>query len=141
IDPTARPQYDLTQIDFDVLIEVFNTGRKNTAAARLRSSLEQRLARMIRENPSRIRFAEKLQEVIDRYNQGSKNIEEFFEELKELAASLTDEEQRAVKEELTEEELAVFDLLTKPDPALTKTQEAQVKQVVQIGRASCRGSV
>lgn len=131
IDPMARPQYDLTQIDFDVLIEVFNAGRKNTAAARLQSSLEQRLARMIRENPSRIGFAEKLQEVIDRYNQGSKNIEEFFEELKKLAASLTEEEQRAVKEELTEEELAVFDLLTKPDPVLTKTQEAQVKKVVR----------
>jgi len=86
---------------------------------------------MIRENPSRIHYADKLQELIDRYNQGSKNIEEFFEELKKLAASLTEEEQRAVREELTEEELAVFDLLTKPDPTLTKTQEAQVKKIVK----------
>jgi type I restriction enzyme R subunit len=131
IDPMARPQYDLTQIDFDALIEVFNAGRKNTAAARLQSSLEQRLARMIRENPSRNEYAEKLQEVIDRYNQGSKNIEEFFEELRTLAAALTEEEQRAVREELTEEELAVFDLLTKPDPTLTKTEEAKVKAVAR----------
>ncbi len=86
---------------------------------------------MIRENPSRIGFAEKLQEVIDRYNQGSQNIEELFEELKALAASLSEEEQRAVREELSEEELAVFDLLTKPDPVLTKSQEAEVKKVVR----------
>jgi type I restriction enzyme R subunit len=131
IDPIAQPQYDLTRIDFEVLVEMFVIGKRNTAAARLQSSLEQRLARMIRANPGRVGFAEKLQEAIDRYNQGSKNIEEFFEELKQLAASLTDEEQRAVREELTEEELAVFDLLTKPDPELTKSQEAQVKKVVR----------
>jgi len=131
IDPSATPQYDLTQIDFDALIELFGRGRRNTAAARLQASLEQRLARMVRENPSRVGFAEKLQEAIDRYNQGSKNIEEFFEELKELAASLNEEEQRAVREELTEEELAVFDLLTKPDPTLTKSEEAKVKAVAR----------
>lgn len=97
--------------------------------ARLQASLEKRLARLVRENPSRIDYAEKLRDMIDRYNQGSKNIEEFFAELKELAASLNDEQQRAVREELTEEELAIFDLLTKPDPTLTKTQEANVKKV------------
>ncbi|MGI8514258.1 MAG: type I restriction endonuclease subunit R [Acidimicrobiia bacterium] len=130
IDRPVGPPFDLSHINFELLIEVFNAGSRNTAASRLRASLEHRLARMIRENPSRIGFAEKLQEVIDRYNQGSQNIEELFEELKTLAASLTDEEQRAVREELSEEELAVFDLLTKPDPVLTKSQEAQVKKVV-----------
>ena len=131
IEKAPWPKFDLMQVDFEVLIELFVAGRKNTAAARLRSSLEQRLARMVRENPSRARYAEKLQEIIDRYNQGSKNIEEFFEELRELAASLSKEEKRAVREELTEEELAVFDLLTKPDPTLTKAEEARVKAIVR----------
>lgn len=131
IDRPVGPSFDLSHINFKVLIELFDAGRRNIAASRLRASLEQRLARMIRANPSRIGFAEKLQEVIDRYNQGSKNIEELFEELKALAASLSEEEQRAFKEELSEEELAVFDLLTKPDPVLTKSQEAQVKKVVR----------
>src|SRR5690606_29571876 len=76
IDPSAKGQFDLSKIDFDALTELFKRGQRNTAVARLRSSLEQRLARMVRENPSRVQFAEKLQEVIDRYNQGSKNIEE-----------------------------------------------------------------
>ena len=85
----------------------------------------------MRANPIRINYAAKLREVIDRHNSGAANIEAFFEELKELAASLTEEEERHVREELTEEELAVFDLLTKPDPTLTKAQEAQVKKLVQ----------
>jgi len=38
---------------------------------------------------------------------------------------------RHVREELTEEELAIFDLLTKPDPTLTKAEEAKVKKVVR----------
>jgi type I restriction enzyme R subunit len=34
-------------------------------------------------------------------------------------------------EGLTEEELALFDILRKPDPKLTKTQEAEVKKVAK----------
>jgi len=35
--------------------------------------------------------------------------------------------QRAVREELSEEEFALFDLLTKPDIKLTRKQEIEVK--------------
>ena len=34
-----------------------------------------------------------------------------------------------MSEGLTEEELALFDILTKPEPVLTKAEEAQVKKV------------
>ena len=44
---------------------------------------------------------------------------------------LDDEERRAVREELTEAELAIFDLLTKPEPKLTKAQEVEVKAVAR----------
>jgi type I restriction enzyme R subunit len=44
---------------------------------------------------------------------------------------LSDEEKRAVSENLTEEELALFDVLTKPDPVLTKAEEAVVKRVAK----------
>lgn len=131
IEPSKMTRVDLTEIDFDVLAELFAKGKKATAVSRLQASLAQRLAKMVRLNPSRIHYAEKLQELIDRYNQGSKNIEELFEDLKKLARSMDEEEQRAAREGLTEEELAVFDLLTKPDPTLTKAQEAQVKKVVR----------
>ena len=38
---------------------------------------------------------------------------------------------RAATEDLSEEELAVFDLLTKPDPALTEEEREQVKGVAK----------
>lgn len=91
----------------------------------------QRIDRMARLNPTRIDYAAKLQEVIDRYNAGSLNIDTLFDELKKLAESLTEEEERHVRAQLTEEELALFDLLTKPEPELTAAQEAQVKRVVR----------
>ena len=46
-------------------------------------------------------------------------------------SSLTEEEQRGIREGLTEEELALFDILTKPDPVLAKKEEAEVKKVVR----------
>ena len=45
--------------------------------------------------------------------------------------TLDEEEARHVREELSEEERAVFDLLTKPDPTLTRAEEARVKKVVK----------
>ena len=39
------------------------------------------------------------------------------------------EQQRHIAENLTEEELALFDILTKPEPVLTKAEEAEVKKV------------
>jgi type I restriction enzyme R subunit len=131
IDPDETVRVDLTQIDFDALGTLFASGNKATAAARLQASLEQRLERMVRLNPKRIDYVEKLRDLVDRYNAGSKNIEEFFEELKRLANSLNEEQERHVREQLTEEELAVFDLLTKPDPELTPAQEISVKAVVR----------
>jgi type I restriction enzyme R subunit len=131
IDRDAVQRVDLTQIDFEALSGLFGSGKKNTAAQQLRAALEKRIDRMARMNPTRIDYAAKLQEVIDRYNAGSINIDTVFEELKELAQSLTEEEERHVREELTEEELALFDLLTKPEPVLTAAQEAQVKKVVR----------
>ncbi len=131
IDRSSVTRVDLTQVDFEALAALLAAGKKASAVARLKASLEARLARMIRENPSRLQYGDKLQEMIDRYNAGSKNIEELFEGLKKLSVSLSEEEQRAVREELSEEELAVFDLLTKPDPTLTKAEEARVKKVVR----------
>jgi type I restriction enzyme R subunit len=75
-------------------------------------------------------LAEKFQKLIDDYNAGSQNIEAFFAELKGLRPGADrEEEQRGIAEGLTEEELALFDILTKPEPVLTKAEEAEVKKV------------
>ena len=44
---------------------------------------------------------------------------------------MSEEEQRAAREGLDEEELAIFDLLTKPEPKLTKRQEGEVKKIAR----------
>jgi len=131
IEPSAVKRVDLTTIDFDALADLFASGKKATATTRLQASLEQRLARMVRENPTRIDFLEKLQEMIDRYNSGAANLDATFDELRRLAKSLTDEEDRHVREQLSEEELAIFDLLTKPEPVLSDRDEAKVKEVAR----------
>ena len=48
-----------------------------------------------------------------------------------MPRTLNEEEQRGIAEQLTEEELAVFDLLTQPEVKLSRSERAQVKQVAQ----------
>jgi type I restriction enzyme R subunit len=67
--------------------------------------------------------------MIDEYNAGSMNIDQFFKRLVSFAQGLNEEEKRGISEQLTEEELAIFDLLTKPEILLTKKEEQQVKKV------------
>jgi type I restriction enzyme R subunit len=131
-DLSASGLVDLSTIDFDALGELFaRSPHKRTEAERLKGRIAARLARMVALNPSRLDYAEKFQRMIDKYNAGSKNVEEFFRDLTEFARGLSMEEQRAVAVGLSEEELAVFDILTKPDPTLTKKEEAEVKRVAK----------
>src|ERR1700730_12320910 len=86
---------------------------------------------MLRANKSRVDFLERFQLMIEEYNAGSKNIEQFFAELVAFAQSLTDEERRGIGEGLTEEELALFDILTKAEPKLSRKEEDEVKKVAK----------
>ena len=67
--------------------------------------------------------------MIEEYNAGSYNTELFFEKLVDFAKELNEEEKRGIAERLDEEELAIFDLLTKPEISLTKKEKAKVKKV------------
>jgi type I restriction enzyme R subunit len=86
---------------------------------------------MLRLNRSRAQYLERLQRLIEEYNAGSKNVEIFFQELIELTQELSAEEQRTVAESLSEEELALFDLLTKPEIELTEKERQQVKHAAR----------
>jgi type I restriction enzyme R subunit len=130
-DPDAKPLIDLSKIDFDKLKAKFKKARKRSEAERLKALINRKLKEMLRQNKSRMDYMERFQRMIDEYNSGSKNIEELFEELIRFAQDLNDEEQRAMREELTEEELAIFDILTKPEPKLSKKEQALVKKVVR----------
>jgi type I restriction enzyme R subunit len=129
---------DLSNIDFDALRAAFEKGHKRVQAEKLKGQLGAKLKQMVEQNKQRIDYAEKFQELIDEYNAGSANIEQFFQQLMEFAHQLTEEEQRHIAENLTEEELAIFDLLTKPDPTLTKKEEQEVKKVAQDLLASLK---
>ncbi len=124
-----QPLHDLSKIDFEKLKEKFNQGRKRTEAEKLRALLSMKLESMLTENPTRKDFMEKFQKLIEAYNSGSMNIEVFFKQLVDLTADLQVEDQRAIRENLSEEELALFDILTRPVPELAEKERAQVKKV------------
>lgn len=122
---------DLSKIDFDKLKAMFEKGKKKQTADALQKMLEQRIENMIAVNKTRIDFMNKLKEMIEEYNTGSHNIESLFEELVKLTNALDDEEKRTIKENLTEEELAIFDLLTKPEMSLKESEKKKVKAIAQ----------
>jgi type I restriction enzyme, R subunit len=80
---------------------------------------------------SRTDFLDKFQRLIDEYNAGSRNIEEIYRRLIELTKALSEEEERHIREDLTEEELAVFDILTRPEPELTAEEREEIKKVAR----------
>ncbi len=130
-DPVEYLTTDLSKIDFEALRIQFAKGRKWTFVQRLRSITQQRLRELVRLNKSRVSYMKRLQQMIDDYNEGRMDVDQFFNELIKLAEELDDEEQRHVKENLTEEELAVFDLLTKPPEKLSKQDRELVKKVAE----------
>jgi len=122
---------DLSQIDFDALRAHFARSRKHTEVEKLRGAINSKLTRMLRRNKSRANYQEQFQRLIDDYNAGSKNVEMLFDELVKLAQELNAEEQRHVAEQLSEEELAVFDLLTRSETTLSDKEKDEVKKVAR----------
>jgi len=132
VTPYGRKKLvDLSKIDFKALRKEFVKERRRMEIEKLRGIINSALERMVRLNKTRIDFLEKFQRMIEEYNQGAANLEEFFNRLLNFVKELQEEEKRAVMEELSEEELAVFDLIIKPDMKLKKKEEGQVKKVAR----------
>ena len=124
-------QVDLSQIDFEQLSEQFNTEHKRVEAERLRGAINAKLTAMIRLNRSRMDYQQKFEQMIAEYNAGTVGVDNFVEGLFNFANELHQEDQRASTEEFTEEELAVFDLLTQHEPHLTVPERDEVKTAVR----------
>ena len=122
---------DLTQIDFDALRARFERAHKHSEVEKLRGAINSKLKHMVQLNKSRANYLERFQRLIDEYNLGSINVELLFDELLEFTQELNEEEQRHIAEQLSEEELAVFDLLSKQDVALSETETDEVKKVTR----------
>jgi len=111
------------------LQEKFKKGRKRMLAEQLRKAIEIRLQALHMLNRSRINFLEAFQKLIEEYNAGSMNVEEYYRRLLEFVKNLNEEEKRSLSENLSEEELAIFDLLVNPPLKMTKKEIMSVKKV------------
>jgi len=124
------PALDLSKINFEALASRFKQSKhKNTDLEVLKAAIRAKLEQMIKLNSTRADFAEKFEELIERYNAGSATIEALYAELLNLSSRLNEEQQRHVRENMSEEELVVFDILTRPAPELSQQERADVKKV------------
>jgi type I restriction enzyme, R subunit len=125
---------DLSQIDFNKLQEEFATKvkRKHAALKDIRDLVEAKLAQMLSTNPMRMDYYKRYQEIVADYNREKDRatVERTFASLVELAASLDAEQKRAAEEGLTDEELAVFDLLFKED--ISRADREKLKQASRL---------
>lgn len=118
---------DLSKLDVDDLKkEIKHAPYKAIEINDLKEYLEKTLEQMINKNIERVRFSEIFKGIVDRYNSGSSENEDYYDQLLQLVEDLKKESTRANFEGLTEEELELFDLLIK-DKKLTKAEEQSVK--------------
>jgi type I restriction enzyme, R subunit len=126
------PLMDLSKIDFEALRKRFKDSKhKNTDLEVLKAAIRAQLEKLIRLNKTRMDFQEKFEELIESYNAGSRNIEDLFNDLVALSRNLSEEQQRHVRESMTEEELVIFDILTRPAPELSTEERSEVKKIAR----------
>ncbi len=126
--PSVR--YNISKIDFERLRQEFSTSTaKRTTVQNLRQAIENRLQRLIAQNPLRTNFQAHYEGIVHEYNQEKDRvtIEHTFELLLRFVQALDEEEERAIREGFDKESVAIFDLLKKP--TLDGKEIARIKQV------------
>jgi len=124
---------DLSMLDFELIEKHFlKLPNKNTMVQSLKQKIEKKLKQMVDQNPLRVDFYKKYQEIIDEYNRGKEmvTIEQTFNMLIKFIKELSEEEARSKREGLTEEQLAIFDLLLL-DKQLTTSERNKIKNLAQ----------
>jgi type I restriction enzyme R subunit len=123
------PSIDLSKIDFQALADKFKHKRnKKTELEELKALIAAHLARMVQLNPTRANYRDKFEALIASYNAGSRSVEQIYKDLVHLSLQLSQEQQRHIRENLSEEELAMFDILLQSAPDLSDSERAKVKQ-------------
>lgn len=119
---------DISAINFNILRKEFTRVKhKNLLFNDLGDFIERSLDRLVATNPNRRDYYERYRQIIEDYNSGKDrtNIEKTFEALIQLVKELTEEESRYIREGFTtDDELAIFDLLTRGNP-----NKADIKKV------------
>lgn len=131
---TYGQKVDLSGLDFKKIEEEFykSDTSRNVAVQSLKERVDKKLTRLLNNNPLRIDYYEKYQEIIDAYNSGKdyQAIKKVFDELVNLFGNLSEEEQRAEKEGLDDDELTVLDLLMK-GKKISDKEKAKLKEAAQ----------
>ena len=130
-EPGVSRRFDISGINFDILRREFAKSKeKNLILKDIQELLQERIAQMLSQNPVRVNFYEKYQEIIHEYNQEQNqvNIEQTFEDLMQLSTQLTEEEKRYVREGFeNDEQLSMYDVLMKDN--LSKEDIKKLKKV------------
>ena len=130
IDQASGLTVDLSQINMEKLRDEFakKVKHKATLIEDIRQIVEAKLAQMLARNPLRMNYEKKYQEIIAAYNQDKDRatVEDTFAKLIDLANSLNDEQRRALDEGLSEDQLALFDLVQRDD--LSRVDRERIKQ-------------
>ena len=128
---TPSRQFDISGIDFDLLRREFaRVKQKNLVIRDLEEMIQERIDALLFNNPNRIDYYERYQQIIEAYNgeQDRSAIEKIFMDLMDLAQSMTQEQQRYVREGFSsDEELSLYDMLFRED--LSKAEIKKIKEV------------
>ena len=124
-------QFDISGIDFDLLRREFARAKRKSLVIRdLEQVIQERIAALLFNNPNRVNYYEQYQKIIEAYNieQDRSSIEKTFMDLMSLAQSMTQEQQRYVREGFnSDEELSLYDMLFRDD--LSKADIKKIKEV------------
>jgi type I restriction enzyme R subunit len=122
---------DLSGINFELLEKYFaKTKNKNAVVQALKEKVEKQLKRMVERNPLTVDYYKRYQEIIDEYNNGKKKnvIIETFRNLTELVNSYSFEEAEAKREDLSDEQKAIFDIL-RQGKKLEMKEKNEIKKI------------
>jgi type I restriction enzyme R subunit len=121
---------DLSTIDLEKLRAEFSkkVKHKATAIEDIRRLIERKLALLLAQNPTRMNYDIKYREIVAAYNMDKDRatIEATFARMLEVVQGLDEEQHRAVREGLSESELAIFDLMQKT--TLAAPERERIKQ-------------
>jgi type I restriction enzyme, R subunit len=119
--------WDLSKLDFCKLEEEFKQSPyKNIEIADLKAFIDHKLDQMLKRNQTRIGFLQKLLAIVDAYNAGGSTNENYFQDLMRFAQDLRDEDERHIREGLSEDELELFDLIRKDKMTQEEVQKVRL---------------
>lgn len=118
---------DLSKVDVEQLKKEIKVAQyKAIEIDDLKAFIEEAMQKMLAQNCMRQQFSQRFRGIIDRYNAGGTENEEYYEQLLQLIEDMKGEDKRPEAEGLSVEELEIYDMLI-AGRKLTKGEEQKVK--------------